>query len=255
MIRSRLLSDIANIRHGFFTREGGYSGGIYTSLNCGFGSKDDQAAVQRNRETVAARLGIGADSLMTAWQSHSPDVMTVEAAWDVRQPPDADAMTTGRPGIALGVLTADCTPILFADRKGRAVGVAHAGWKGALGGIIEASLAAFARQGVRPNELNAAIGPTIGQANYEVGPEFFDRFIAEDKANARFFAASPRSGHHLFNLPGYVKSRLEALGVAAIEDLGLCTYADEARFFSYRRATHRGEPDYGRLISAIVIAA
>jgi polyphenol oxidase len=253
MIESALLTAIPNIRHGFFTREGGHSTGIYSSLNCGFGSRDDEAAVQKNRDLVATRLGVGADSLMTVWQSHSPDVVMVESAWDVQSPPDADAMVTRRPGIALGVLSADCTPILFADRAGRAVGVAHAGWKGAVGGILKAALCAFDSQGVRAQDLCAAIGPTIAQENYEVGPEFFDTFLAEDPDNARFFAASPRSGHHLFDLPGYVRMKLEALGLAEIEDLGLCTYADEARFFSYRRATHRGEPDYGRLISAIVL--
>ncbi|MFW6076995.1 MAG: peptidoglycan editing factor PgeF [Hyphomicrobiales bacterium] len=253
MIESPLLAAIPNVRHGFFTRQGGHSTGVYASLNCGFGSRDDEAAVRKNRAKVAARLGVETDSLMTVWQSHSPDVVMVEAAWDVRQPPDADAMVTRRPGLAVGVLTADCTPILFADRAGRAVGVAHAGWKGALGGILEESLAAFEAQGVPTREISAAIGPTIGQANYEVGPEFFERFRAEDPASTQFFAASPRNGHYLFNLPGYVKMKLEALGLAAIEDLALCTYADEARFYSYRRATHRGEPDYGRLISAIVL--
>jgi polyphenol oxidase len=253
MIESALLSAIPNIRHGFFTRQGGYSTGIYASLNCGFGSRDDKAAVQRNRETVAARLRVDAERLMTVWQSHSPDVVMVESTWDVHDPPDADAMVTRRPGIALGVLTADCTPILFADRAGRAVGVAHAGWKGAVGGVLEAALGAFESQGVQAHDLCAAIGPTIGRANYEVGPEFFDTFTAESPDNARFFAASPRSGHHLFDLPGYVRTKLESLGVTEVDDLGLCTYADEARFFSYRRATHRGEPDYGRLISSIVL--
>ena len=253
MIESALLTAIPNIRHGFFTREGGHSTGIYASLNCGFGSRDDKAAVRKNRDIVAGRLGVDAGNLMTVWQSHSPDVVMVEAAWDVRDPPEADAMVTRRPGIALGVLTADCTPILFADRAGRAVGVAHAGWKGAVGGILEAALGAFESQRVRAQDLCAAIGPTIGRTNYEVGTEFLDRFLAEDPDNARFFASSPRSGHHLFDLPGYVRMKLEGLGVAEIDDLDLCTYADEDRFYSYRRATHRGEPDYGRLISAIVL--
>ncbi len=255
MIQSALLTAIPNIRHGFFTREHGHSTGVYASLNCGFGSRDDADAVQKNRENVAARMGVGADRLVSVWQSHSPNVMMVEAAWDPFSPPEADAMVTGRPGIALGVLSADCTPILFADRAGTRIGVAHAGWKGALGGILEASVAAFDSQGAPAGELCAAIGPTIGQANYEVGPEFLDRFLAQDQANARFFTASPRSGHHCFDLPGYVKKKLEGLGIAAIENLGLCTYADEARFFSYRRSTHRGEPDYGRLISTIVLEA
>ena len=255
MIQSALLSAIAKVRHGFFTREGGHSSGVYASLNCGFGSKDDETAVRKNRELVANRLGVGGDSLLTVWQSHSPDVMMVESAWDVRHPPEADAMVTRRPGIALGVLSADCTPILFADRGGRAVGVAHAGWKGALGGVLEETVAAFEAQDVRAGDLAAAVGPTISQANYEVGPEFFDRFVADDPANARLFAASPRDGHHCFDLPGYVMMKLERLGLAGIENLNLCTYADEARFFSYRRSTHRGETDYGRLISAIALEA
>ena len=255
MIRSALLREVPNVRHGFFTREGGHSAGIYASLNCSFGSKDDAASVKQNRDIVAARMGVEAHRLLTVWQSHSPGVIMVEAAWDVRRPPEADAMVTERPGIALCVMTADCTPILFADRGGRAVGIAHAGWKGALGGILEASVSAFESLGFGPGDLLAAIGPTIGQANYEVGPEFFDRFLAEDPANAHFFAASPRHGHHRFDLPGYVQMKLQGLGLAEVDDLGLCTYADEARFFSYRRATHRGEPDYGRLISAIVLEA
>jgi YfiH family protein len=255
MIQSALLSAIANVRHGFFTREGGHSNGVYASLNCGFGSKDDETAVRRNRELVAAQLGVGGDDLLTVWQSHSPDVKMVEAAWDVRHPPEADAMVTRRPGIALGVLSADCTPILFANRDGRAVGVAHAGWKGAIGGVLEETVAAFEAQGVGASDIAAAIGPTISQPNYEVGSEFFDRFVSDDPQNARFFAASPRNGHHCFDLPGYVTTKLARLGILDIENLGLCTYADEARFFSYRRSTHRGETDYGRLISAIVLEA
>ena len=180
MIQSALLSAIANVRHGFFTREGGHSNGVYASLNCGFGSKDDETAVRRNRELVAAQLGVGGDDLLTVWQSHSPDVKMVEAAWDVRHPPEADAMVTRRPGIALGVLSADCTPILFADRDGRAVGVAHAGWKGAIGGVLEETVAAFGAQGVGASDIAAVIGPTISQPNYEVGSEFFDRFVSDD---------------------------------------------------------------------------
>jgi polyphenol oxidase len=253
MIESALLTALPGIRHGFFTREGGHSTGLYASLNCSFGSRDDKTTVKRNRETVADHMHVDTDRLMTVWQSHSPDVIMVQAAWDVHDPPEADAMVTRCPGLALAVLTADCTPILFADRGGRAVGVAHAGWKGALGGILEASVAAFEHHGVPPGDINAVIGPTIGQANYEVGPEFYDSFLAEDPANARFFTASPRPGHYQFDLPGYVKMKLERLSLAAVEDLASCTYGDETRFFSYRRATHRGEPDYGRQISAIVL--
>lgn len=253
MIRSEALSDIAGIRHGFFTREGGHSEGIYASLNCGFGSGDDKSRVHLNRAKVAGSLGVSVDRLITVWQWHSTDVLMVAAPWDIRRPPEADAMVTSRPGIALGVLTADCTPVLFADCDARAVGVAHAGWKGALAGVIEATVAAFGRLGVRPGDLRAAVGPTIGQASYEVGPEFFDRFVAADPNNAGFFVASPRPGYHRFDLPGYVRSRLNRAGIGEIENLELCTYADETRFFSYRRTTHRGDPDYGRQISAIVL--
>jgi polyphenol oxidase len=252
MIESALLTAIPNIRHGFFTRQGGHSTGIYASLNCGFGSHDDKAAVQKNREIVAARLRVDAENLMTVWQSHSPDVVMVESTWDVHDPPDADAMVTRRPGIALGVLTADCTPILFADRAGRAVGVAHAGWKGAVGGVLEAALApSRVRVCRRRTSAPPSAPPSAGRITKS--GQSSSTSSAEDPDNARFFAASPRSGHHLFDLPGYVRMKLEGLGVAEIDDLDLCTYADENRFYSYRRATHRGEPDYGRLISAIVL--
>lgn len=255
MIESKVLKDVPGLRHGFFTREGGHSSGLYASLNCGFGSGDDKETVQRNREAVASRLQVGADCLLTVYQSHSPDVLVVEEPWDSRSAPKADAMVTAAPGIAIGVLTADCTPVMFADREGRAIGVAHAGWKGALAGVIEATVGTLARFGVTPQDLNAAIGPTISQPNYEVGPEFFDLFIADDPETARYFTASERPGHHQFDLPGLIRSRLEPLGLRAVEDLGLCTYEDEGRFFSYRRATHRGERVYGRQISAVVLGA
>jgi YfiH family protein len=253
MIESEVLKDIPGVRHGFFTREGGHSSGLYASLNCGFGSGDDKAVVQCNREAVAGRLNIDVKRLLTVFQSHSPNVLVVEEPWDIGRPPKADAMVTAKPGIAIGVLTADCTPVLFADRDRRAVGAVHAGWKGALAGVIEATVGALERLGSGPQDLHAAIGPTICQANYEVGPEFFDLFIADEPANAHFFTASDRPGHYRFDLPALVRTRLERLGLAAVEDLRLCTYEDESRFFSYRRATHRGEPVYGRQISAILL--
>lgn len=253
MIESEVLKDIPGVRHGFFTREGGHSDGLYASLNCGFGSGDDKETVQRNREAVSSRLHVDVNRLLTVFQSHSPDVLVVEEPWDIRRPPKADAMVTATPGMAIGVLTADCTPVIFADREGRAVGAAHAGWKGALAGVIEATVGALERLGAGLQDLHATIGPTICQANYEVGPEFFDLFIADDPANVRFFTASDRPGHYRFDLPALVRTRLERLGLAAVEDLGLCTYGDEGRFFSYRRATHRGEPVYGRQISAILL--
>lgn len=254
MIESEPLKAIGHVSHSFFTREGGHSRGIYASLNCGFGSSDNPDAVAGNRAIVAERLGVARDRLMTVWQWHSADVHVALEPWDVLHPPKADAMVTTVPGIALGALTADCTPVLFADRAKPVIGVAHAGWKGALAGVIAATLEAMERLGAARERIVAAIGPTISQANYEVGPEFQARFIAANVGHARYFRASKRADHFMFDLPGYVRDGLEQSGLAAVEDVALCTYGDEARFFSYRRTTHEGEPDYGRQISAIAIA-
>lgn len=254
MIVAQALDAIGHVRHGFFTREGGHSRGIYTSLNCGYGSGDDPDRVAENRAIVAEELEVASDGLMTVWQWHSADVHVAQEPWDVHHPPKADAMVTNVPGMALGALTADCTPVLFADRDQPVIGVAHAGWKGALAGVIAATLEAMEGLGAVRERVAAAIGPTISQANYEVGPEFQARFVAADPRHARFFRPSERADHFMFDLPGYVRSDLERQGLASIEDVALCTYADEARFFSYRRATHAGEPDYGRQISAIAIA-
>lgn len=253
MIASPQLDAIGHVRHGFFTREGGRSAGIYAALNCGYGSEDDPDKVAANRDIVAGRLGVGADRLLTVWQTHSADVQVVRAPWNVLEPPKADAMVTDVAGMALGVLTADCTPVLLADRERRVVGAAHAGWKGALGGVIEATVAAMEGLGAARWRIAAVIGPTISQASYEVGPEFRARFVAADDGHAGLFVPSGRAGHFRFDLAGFVRRRLDGLGLAAIEDVGLCTYADERRFFSYRRTTHRGEPDYGRQIAAIAI--
>ena len=242
--------DLPGIAHGFFGRQGGVSGGIYASLNCGPGSGDDKAHVEENRRRVQATMG--ATTLNTLYQIHSPNVATVAGAWD-GTPPLADAMVTATPGIALGILTADCAPVLFADAEARVIGAAHAGWKGALGGVLEATISAMEMLGARRARIAAAVGPCISQANYEVGPEFIARFTAEDPANARFFVPSDRAGHHRFDLEGYVAHRLRAASVDRIETLGACTYAREADFFSFRRTTHRGEKDYGREISAIVL--
>jgi len=253
MIEAAAIKTIGHLRHGFFTREGGQSRGIYASLNCGYGSGDNPDRVAENRAIVAGELGVQRERLMTAWQWHSADVHVAEEPWDVLQPLKADAMVTNVPGIALGALTADCTPVLFADQAQPVVGVAHAGWKGALAGVIAATLQAMERLGAERERVVAAIGPTISQANYEVGPEFQVRFVAADPCHARFFRLSERADHFMFDLPGFVRMQLERSGLASVEDVALCTYGDKSRFFSYRRTTHAGESDYGRQISAIAI--
>jgi len=252
-LRSPLLQSVAGIRHGFFTRRGGVSGGIYDSLNIGTGSADDQQLVARNRARVAAWMGVADDSLLTAHQTHSPDVIVARAPF-VGDRPRADAVVTDRPGIAVGASTADCCPVLFVDGQARVVGAAHAGWKGAFTGVLENTIAAMEGLGARRDGIVAVLGPSIGQANYEVGPEFIDRFIAADAANACYFASSGRPGHARFGLNRYTVDRLVKAGVIA-EAMNCCTYAEEDLFFSYRRTTHRSEPDYGRQISAIVLEA
>ncbi len=246
------LAALPGIRHGFFTRAGGVSQGIYASLNCGVGSADDRAKVLENRGRVAAALGVGLERLASPYQVHGTDAVPLTAPWPSGQRPRADAVVTDRHGIALAVGTADCGPVLLADASARVVGAAHAGWRGALAGILEAAVAAMEELGAHRGEIVAALGPTISQANYEVGSEVEDRYVTADRANARFFRRSARDGHSLFDLPGYIVERLTAAGVAASQ-LSACTYADGERFFSYRRATHRGEPDYGRQLSAIVL--
>jgi len=244
---------LAGISHGFFTRQGGHSTGLFDSLNCGMGSGDDKHMVLKNRAVVAGKLGIAADRLLSAWQIHSPDAAVVTGPWDGEERPRVDALVTKTPGIGLGVLTADCGPVLFADPKAGVIGAAHAGWKGALTGVTTRTLEVMEEQGANRSGITAVIGPMISKAAYEVGPEFPGRFIAAGEDNARFFTASPRAGHYMFDLPGYLASRLSAEGVGTVVNLSLCTFSDEARFFSYRRATHRNEKDYGRLISAIAL--
>lgn len=253
MIASDALT-LDGISHGFFTRRGGHSTGLFDSLNCGMGSGDDKETVLRNRAVVAGELGVAPNCLLSAWQVHSPDAVVVSAPWEGDERPRVDALVTRTPGIGLGVLTADCGPVLFADPKARVIGAAHAGWKGALTGVTTRTLAVMEEQGANRADVTAVIGPMISQAAYEVGPEFPGRFIEADPANARFFTASPRAGHYMFDLPGYIAARLAAEGVGQVVNLGLCTCSDEQRFFSYRRATHRNEKDYGRLISAIALA-
>ncbi len=242
-----------NIRHAFFTREGGVSEGIYKSLNGGIGSRDASDKVRENRARMAATLGVAPTHFVSCYQIHSPDVIVAETPWTRENAPRADALVTRVPGLAIGVTTADCGPVLFADAEAGVVGAAHAGWKGALIGVLEATIAAMEKLGARRARIAAAIGPLIRQPNYEVGAEFVDRFKAVDGANGKFFAPSAKAGHAMFDLPGYIKARLEASGIQGIEDLGLCTYAEPERFFSYRRTTHRAEPDYGRHVNAITL--
>jgi YfiH family protein len=242
----------AGIAHGFFGREGGVSTGLYESLNCGPGSSDDPKAVAENRRLVAATLAPDAQGarLISLSQIHSAVVHTLPA-WEER--PEGDAMVTATPGLALGILTADCAPVLLADPKARVIGAAHAGWKGALGGVLEAALEAMENLGASRDRIDAAIGPCISQDNYEVGDDFRARFLEQGAKHRRFFVPSDREGHHRFDLPGFTAYRLTAAGVGSVERLGICTYPPENGFFSFRRTTHAKEPDYGRQISAIVL--
>ena len=242
------------VRHGFFTRQGGVSQGLYSSLNIGFGSLDNREHVAANRARIADQLGARPDRLVMPYQIHSADCVIVDAPFAPGETARCDALATATPGLAIGVSTADCGPILFADADARVVGAAHAGWKGAFTGVIEATLTAMESLGADRARTIAVLGPTISGANYEVGPEFIDRFVSAAPVNAGYFRPSPTDGHAWFDLPAYILDRLAMAGVGTAMDLALCTYADEERFFSYRRATHRGEPDYGRLVSAIMIA-
>lgn len=241
------------IAHGFFGREGGVSEGIYASLNCGPGSSDDPAKVAENRRRVTAALAPDT-RLVSLSQIHSAIVHALPrgSAEDGRRL-EGDGMVTDTPGIALGILTADCTPVLFSDPVAKVIGAAHAGWKGALGGILEATLDAMERLGASRERIRAAIGPTISQGNYEVGWDFRDRFLELGLRNRRFFVPSDKEGHYRFDLPGYVAHRLAQAGIGGAENLGVCTYPRENGFFSFRRTTHAGEPDYGRQVSAIVL--
>jgi YfiH family protein len=253
MITAAALQSLPGITHGFFTREGGVSGGLYASMNIGIGSADVAADVMTNRQLSAAKLGLSACDLSLPYQVHSANVIVAKAAWGPGPGPKADAVVTDREGTGVGISTADCAPVLFADSDAGVIGAAHAGWKGALTGVLEATVEAMESLGARRRTTVAVVGPTISAAAYEVGPEFVERFTAAGDANKTFFRPSDRSGHAMFDLPGYIRSRLQQLDLAIINNLGLCTYADEGRFYSYRRATHRNEADYGRLLSAICL--
>ncbi|MGO4870395.1 MAG: peptidoglycan editing factor PgeF [Roseiarcus sp.] len=242
------------LAHAFFTRRGGVSTGVYASLNGGTGSRDEPDAVRDNRARMEAALGLASDRLAIPFQVHSPDVATISTPFAPEARPRCDALVTATPGLGLGVTGADCGMILFADPEARVIGAAHAGWKGALFGVIEATVEAMARLGAKPERVSAALGPCIAQSSYEVGPEFVAAFAAADAESARFFAPSVNAERAMFDLHAYIAQRAERAGVGRFQDLGLDTYADEERFFSYRRATHRNEPDYGRLVAAIALA-
>jgi len=242
---------LPGIAHAFFTREGGVSAGIYTSLNTGIGSRDQRENVLENRRRAAEHLGFAAENLATPYQVHGREHVAVETCWAPGKGPKADALVSKTPGILLGVGAADCGPVLFADPVAKVVGAAHAGWKGALSGVLESALEGMARMGARPKNIVAVLGPTISAQAYEVGPEFVTRFTDASADSRRFFRPSEREGHTYFNLPDYILDRLKRAGISQAYSVGFCTYSDEGRFFSYRRATHRGEPDYGRNLSAI----
>ncbi len=248
---SSLLSAIPGLRHAFSTREGGVSGGIYESLNGGLGSNDDPAHVAENRRRMAEQMGVAPEHFLSVHQIHSPDVVVATGPWQGDKP-RADALGTRTEGIAIGVTAADCGPILLVDPAARVIGAAHAGWKGALTGVLESTVEAMEKLGADRSGMLAAIGPLIRQHSYEVGGEFVERFLDADAENAVFFIPSVRDGHAMFDLAGFIRMRLENAGVLMIDDIGVDTYSDE-RFYSYRRSVHRNEPDYGRHIHAIAL--
>lgn len=239
---------LAPLRHGFFTRKGGASSGVFDGLNCGLGSSDQTEVVKINRARVAEAMHVAPEHLVTVYQVHSPDVITVDAPLETA--PEADAMVTATPGVALAILTADCQPVLFADAQSGVIGAAHAGWRGALDGVLEATVDAMEALGATRDNITAVIGPSISQAAYEVGPDFIDAFLDQDPDNSRFFA-NGNADRYQFDLTGYGVHRLRSAGVGHAEWTRHCTYSDPDRFFSYRRATHAKEADYGRLISSI----
>ncbi|MBC8129090.1 MAG: peptidoglycan editing factor PgeF [Rhizobiaceae bacterium] len=252
LVRDASFASSAGIRHAFFTRRGGVSTGIYAGLNMGIGSKDDPDAVRQNRTRALAVLGVDGPEVVTPWQIHSAKavVVTEPFAGDRAQ---ADGIVTRTPGLAIGVVTADCGPILFADITAGVVGAAHAGWKGAAGGVLEATIEAMESCGATRGGIVAVLGPTITQGNYEVGADMLEAVLAKDATAAPFFVVGKAADKRQFDLPGYIVARLDAAGVTA-SFVGRCTYGEEDHFFSFRRTTHRGEPDYGRQLAAIAIA-
>lgn len=255
-ITDPLLDGMDGVRHAFFTRQGGVSRGVYASLNVGYGSDDDPAAVSENRDRAMAVFGLSAEALATVYQVHGTQVVMADRDWALEARPHADGMVTDRPGTVIGILTADCVPVLFAGENGQGgtvVGGAHAGWRGAISGILDSTVAAMEELGCRRSDIRASIGPCIGRDSYEVGPEFPQPFFDEDPANSRFFTPGKRDGHPMFDIAGYVEDRLRKQGLNAIGRIEADTCADADRFFSYRRKTLTGDPDYGRELSAIAI--
>ncbi|MEM7067547.1 MAG: peptidoglycan editing factor PgeF [Pseudomonadota bacterium] len=240
------------IYHGFHTRDGGVSEGIYKGLNVGLGSQDEHTNVLENRGRVARHAGVEPGQLVTLYQVHSPNIIAVNAPFEEDKRPQADGLVTNTPGIAIGVLTADCGPVLFSDPESKVVGAAHAGWRGATGGVLENTIGEMENLGAKRQNITAALGPSISRYNYEVGPEFVDRLIDMETTNKKYLRASQNPDHAMFDLPSYIVARLARAGVAA-SWTGQCTYADDEKFFSYRRTTHNNEPDYGRQISVISI--
>jgi len=254
MLCSPLLSSIPGLRHAFFTRDGGVSDGVYGSLNGGLGSGDDPADVRENRRRMAEQMGVSPEYLLNVHQVHSPDAVVATGPWQSPSRPKADAIVTRAEGLAIGVTTADCGPVLLVDPNARVIGAAHAGWRGALTGILESTIDAMEKLGAERKDTVAAIGPLIRQQSYEVGSEFVVRFIEADADNAMFFLPAARDGHSMFDLAGFIRMRLENAGILMIDDLDVDTYSDE-RFYSYRRSVHRNEPDYGRHVHAIILEA
>lgn len=254
MITVSTLNEVLRIRHGFFTRQGGVSEGLFASLNCGFGSSDNPDHVAANRKLAMETLEVPPHCLATVHQQHTTTVAVIGAEWEPGQPPVvADAMVTNRPGIALGILTADCAPVLLADRKANVIAAVHAGWRGALNGILDNAVQAMVALGAKTNRIAAAVGPCIAQRSYEVGPEFPVPFLEQDGDNHFFFAASPNEGRYFFDLPGYVARMLSKSSVSEVARTPCDTFREESRFFSYRRSVLKGEGDYGRNLSAIVL--
>jgi len=254
-LSSPLLSDINAIHHGFFSRLGGVSTGLYRELNCGLGSNDDQKNIAENRRRVAAHLNVVPENFLNMYQIHSANVAVVEETWPTSKAPQVDAMVTSKTGIALSILTADCAPILFCDPENKVIAASHAGWKGALSGIIEQTIETMEKLGANRDKVRAAIGPCISQKNYEVGPEFKELFCTQNKLFINFFSPAPdqNSDRFFFDLPGFVTSKLHQNGVNFINQLSICTYENYGKYFSFRKSTHLIEPDYGRNVSAIVL--
>lgn len=252
-LKSKNLEGLEGIQHGFFTRQGGVSEGLYASLNCGFGSDDETECVAQNRQRVCAELGCETSEINTPYQTHSADVVVADEGWSRQEAPNADAIVTRKAGLVIGILTADCAPVLFADEKAGIIGAAHAGWRGAIGGILEATIEAMIAQGARRSDIRAAVGPCLHQDNYEIGSEFEEQFIKTHSDYKQYFKVVEKSGRSHFDLPGFVLARLEGAGLEKTAYSALCTYENESQFFSYRRNCHKKLPDYGRQVSAIVL--